>query len=48
MATHLKTAEAAAERAEADIKVRSTVEGILTFIEARGEGFSVAAAPVRK
>ncbi|KQN75109.1 histidinol dehydrogenase [Devosia sp. Leaf64] len=37
MATHLKTAEAAAGRAEADSKVRSTVEGILADIEARGD-----------
>ncbi len=37
MAKHLKTAQAAAERAEADGKVRSTVEGILLDIEARGD-----------
>ena len=37
MATHLKTAQAAATRAEADSKVRSTVEGILADIEARGD-----------
>ncbi|WP_410494102.1 histidinol dehydrogenase [Devosia sp. BK] len=37
LATHLKTAEAAAGRAEADSKVRSTVEGILADIEARGD-----------
>ena len=37
MATHLKTAEAAAGRAEADVKVRSTVETILGDIEARGD-----------
>lgn len=37
MATHLKTAEAAGGRAEADSKVRSTVETILADIEARGD-----------
>ena len=37
MATHLKTAEAAATRAEADGKVRATVEQILADIEARGD-----------
>ena len=37
MATHLKTAQGAAERAEADSKVRATVEGILADIEARGD-----------
>ena len=37
MATHLKTAQGAAERAEADSKVRVTVEGILADIEARGD-----------
>lgn len=37
MATHLKTAEAAAGRAEADSKVRATVETILADIEARGD-----------
>ena len=37
MATHLKTAEAAATRAEADGKVRATVEPILADIEARGD-----------
>ena len=37
MAKHLKTAQAAATRAEADGKVRSTVEAILLDIEARGD-----------
>ena len=37
MAKHLKTAQAAAERAEADGKVRATVEGILLDIETRGD-----------
>ncbi len=37
MARHLKTAKGAAERAEADQKVRATVEGILADIEARGD-----------
>jgi len=37
MARHLKTAKGAAERAEADVKVRQTVEGILADIEARGD-----------
>ncbi len=37
MATHLKTAEAAASRADAATKVRATVEGILSDIEARGD-----------
>jgi len=35
--THLKTAQAAATRAQADSKVRSTVEGILADIETRGD-----------
>jgi sulfopropanediol 3-dehydrogenase len=34
---HLKTAKGAAERAEADLKVRQTVEGILADIERRGD-----------
>lgn len=37
MAIHLKTAQGAVERAEADSKVRATVEGILTDIEKRGD-----------
>jgi sulfopropanediol 3-dehydrogenase len=37
MATHLKTAQGAHGRAEADSKVRATVEGILGDIEARGD-----------
>ena len=37
MVTHLKTAQAAATRAQADSKVRSTVEGILADIETRGD-----------
>jgi sulfopropanediol 3-dehydrogenase len=37
MPVHLKTALGAADRAEADSKVRSTVEGILADIEARGD-----------
>ena len=37
MARHLKTAKGAAERAEADVKVRQTVEGILADIEKRGD-----------
>lgn len=37
MPVHLKTAQGAAERAEADHKVRATVEGILGEIEARGD-----------
>ena len=37
MAIHLKTAQGAAGRAEADSKVRSTVEGILADIETRGD-----------
>jgi sulfopropanediol 3-dehydrogenase len=37
VATHLKTAQATATRAEADSKVRSTVEAILADIEARGD-----------
>jgi sulfopropanediol 3-dehydrogenase len=37
MATHLKTAQGAHGRAEADSKVRATVEGILSDIEARGD-----------
>lgn len=37
MAIHLKTAQAAATRAEADQKVRTTVEAILADIEARGD-----------
>jgi sulfopropanediol 3-dehydrogenase len=37
LATHLKTAQAAATRAEADSQVRSTVESILADIEARGD-----------
>ena len=37
MATHLKTAQGAAGRAEADGKVRATVEAILADIEARGD-----------
>jgi sulfopropanediol 3-dehydrogenase len=37
MAKHLKTAEAAATRAEADSNVRTTVEGILADIEKRGD-----------
>lgn len=37
MATHLKTAQDAHGRAEADSKVRATVEGILSDIEARGD-----------
>src|SRR6195952_2825443 len=37
MPIHLKTAKGAAERAEADLKVRHTVEGILADIEARGD-----------
>ena len=37
MARHLKTAKGAAERAEADQKVRATVERILGDIEARGD-----------
>ncbi|WP_187970761.1 histidinol dehydrogenase [Aquibium microcysteis] len=37
MIRHLKTARAAEERAEADGKVRATVEGILADIEARGD-----------
>jgi sulfopropanediol 3-dehydrogenase len=37
MPLHLKTALGAAQRAEADSKVRSTVEGILADIEARGD-----------
>ncbi|MGY6549938.1 MAG: histidinol dehydrogenase [Roseinatronobacter sp.] len=35
--THLKTAKPDAERAEDDAKVRTTVEGILRDIEARGD-----------
>lgn len=37
MARHLKTAQGAGARAEADSKVRTTVEGILADIEARGD-----------
>ena len=37
MPVHLKTAQGAVERAEADSKVRTTVEGILGDIEARGD-----------
>ena len=37
MARHLKTAGAAALRADADSKVRAVVEGILADIEARGD-----------
>ena len=37
MAKHLKTAQAAATRAETDSKVRATVEAILADIEARGD-----------
>src|ERR1700712_3616507 len=37
MPIHLKTAKGAAEAAEADLKVRHTVEGILADIEARGD-----------
>jgi len=37
LAKHLKTAQAAATRAETDSKVRATVEGILADIEARGD-----------
>jgi sulfopropanediol 3-dehydrogenase len=37
MANHLKSAEGAAARVEADSKVRTTVEGILADIEARGD-----------
>jgi sulfopropanediol 3-dehydrogenase len=37
VATHLKTAQAAATRADTDSKVRSTVETILADIEARGD-----------
>jgi len=37
MITHLKRGRSAAERAEADAKVRQTVEGILADIEARGD-----------
>jgi sulfopropanediol 3-dehydrogenase len=37
MARHLKTAAAAAGRAEADARVRATVEGILADVEARGD-----------
>ena len=37
MAQHLKTAKGAAERAEADGKVRATVENILADIEKRGD-----------
>jgi sulfopropanediol 3-dehydrogenase len=37
MARHLKTAKGAAERAEADLRVRQTVEGILADIEKRGD-----------
>src|SRR6187455_2200558 len=37
MATHLKTAQGAAGRAEADGKVRATVEAILADIESRGD-----------
>lgn len=37
MPVHLKAAQGAAERAEADSKVRATVEGILGEIEARGD-----------
>ena len=37
MANHLKTAQVAATRAEADGKVRATVEEILADIEARGD-----------
>jgi len=37
MIRHLKTAKAAEERAEADGKVRATVEGILADIETRGD-----------
>ncbi|MDN2583116.1 histidinol dehydrogenase [Aquibium sp. ELW1220] len=37
MIRHLKTARGADERAEADSKVRVTVEGILADIEARGD-----------
>ncbi|HVY50355.1 MAG TPA: histidinol dehydrogenase [Devosia sp.] len=37
MATHLKIAQAAATRAEADSRVRATVEEILADIEARGD-----------
>lgn len=37
MARHLKTARSADERADADAKVRATVEGILGEIEAQGD-----------
>ncbi|QJP16581.1 histidinol dehydrogenase [Starkeya sp. ORNL1] len=37
MARHLKTARSATERADADAKVRTTVEGILAEIEAEGD-----------
>jgi len=37
MIRHLKTAKGAEERAEADTRVRTTVEGILADIEARGD-----------
>lgn len=37
MIRHLKTAKGAEERAEADIKVRATVEGILADIDKRGD-----------
>jgi sulfopropanediol 3-dehydrogenase len=37
MARHLKTARSADERADADAKVRATVEGILGEIEAEGD-----------
>src|SRR5262245_6191435 len=37
MARHLKTARSASERADADAKVRATVEGILAEVEGQGD-----------